>query len=349
MDEIEEWKTLAEFPGYEMSSLGRLKIKNGSISTRKPVAETGYLTTKITDKNNKSFCTSIHRLIAMAFIPNTDPTKILVNHKNGIRHDNRASNLEWVTSKENCNDKKFPHKVFMRKVNQYTPDGKFVKEWESMADVGRFLGITKNQAGTICKNNEEHSGFIWKAQTCKRDDNNDLPGEKWNSVVYEGTTIQVSNKGRVITSMKKKTFGSRQCKYLYLWINGRHRPIHQIVCAAFHGPCPDKDHVVNHIDNNGQNNSPENLEWVTISQNSKHGRQYSKSTANHKRVNQYSLNGELLGTYGSITLASRFAYVNRTDIGAVCKHTKKTAGGYVWKYTSEDNKIANVIITRKRK
>lgn len=348
MDEIEEWKTLAEFPGYEMSSLGRLKMKDGSISKIRAIKR-GYIALSLTNKDNKIISTSVHRLIAMAFIPNTDPTKILVNHKNGIRNDNRASNLEWVTPKENCNDKKFPHKVFMRKVDQYTIDGKFVKEWKSLADVGRFLGITKNQAGTICKNNEEHSGFIWKAQTSKRDDNNDLPDEKWKSVVYEGTTIQVSNKGRVVTSMKKKTFGSRQYEYLYLWINRRHRPIHQIVCTAFHGPCPDKGYVVNHIDNNGQNNLPENLEWVTIGQNNKHGRQYSKSTTGQKRVNQYSLDGELLATYESIVTASRFTKSNANVIGAVCKHTKKTAGGYIWKYTGEDNKIANVIITRKRK
>ena len=43
--------------------------------------------------------------------------------------------------------------------------------------------------------------------------------------------------------------------------------VHRIVATAFHGEPPTKDHVVDHIDTNRQNNRPENLRWVTRLEN----------------------------------------------------------------------------------
>lgn len=59
----------------------------------------GYLYVNLCN-NGKYKSISIHRLVAQAFIPNTE-NKPEVNHINGIKTDNRVENLEWVTKSEN--------------------------------------------------------------------------------------------------------------------------------------------------------------------------------------------------------------------------------------------------------
>jgi hypothetical protein len=63
----------------------------------------------------------------------------------------------------------------------------------------------------------------------------------------------------------KWTFGKLNSKTGYLEIASVR--VHRIVAAAFHGEPPTKEHVVDHIDTNKQNNRPDNLRWVTRLEN----------------------------------------------------------------------------------
>jgi len=92
---MEIWKII--FDGnYEISNFGNIKSNKYKIpKLLKPDKSSGYFRVRI---NNNWF--SIHRLVAMAFIPNPE-NKPQVNHKDENKLNNIVSNLDWVTHREN--------------------------------------------------------------------------------------------------------------------------------------------------------------------------------------------------------------------------------------------------------
>lgn len=97
----EKWKSVDGFSMYEVSDLGRFRKKGYKKIQRGTINDRGYRVVHLTDDEGKSRMRSIHRLVALAFVPNPE-NKPLIDHINAIPTDNRADNLRWFTHKENA-------------------------------------------------------------------------------------------------------------------------------------------------------------------------------------------------------------------------------------------------------
>lgn len=94
----EEWKTIPMYSKYLASNLGRVKTLKDKILLS--YEQSGYKIVKITNDNNKRCSVGVHRLVAMAFLPNPENLPV-VNHIDKIRNNNTVENLEWLSIKNN--------------------------------------------------------------------------------------------------------------------------------------------------------------------------------------------------------------------------------------------------------
>lgn len=110
MSDIEEiWKDLSEVEGFEgytnyfISNFGRVKstkyLKDRYLKFQ--IDKDGYYRVRL-NLNGKGFGFGVHRLVALAFVPNNDKlNNIIVHHVDGDKQNARFDNLEWMTPKQN--------------------------------------------------------------------------------------------------------------------------------------------------------------------------------------------------------------------------------------------------------
>lgn len=167
---IEIWKPIAGFEGrYEVSSLGRVKSlaferphsnRSGVCKCKEKIRKSslmpnGYMHIVLcSDKKSQQFY--VHRLVAAAFLPKREGAT-QVNHKNGVRDDNRLENIEWVTPGENLTHKyrvlKTPHprnnlgktganNMLSIPIDVYDLNGNFLYQHTGIEDLARKIGCS---------------------------------------------------------------------------------------------------------------------------------------------------------------------------------------------------------------
>ena len=162
----EEWKDIKDYEGlYQVSNWGRVKSLNYN-GTRKPRLMTpsetkkGYLVVHLR-KNGESKTCRVHRLVAKTFIPNPNNLP-QINHLDEDKTNNRVENLEWCTSKDNCNHgtrNERRIKTQSKPVLQLSLSGDFIREWSSIAECGRN-GFHQGLVCQCCNGKRKtHKGF----------------------------------------------------------------------------------------------------------------------------------------------------------------------------------------------
>jgi len=158
---MEIWK---EIPGsggkYQISNYGNVYSLINNVQLKGVNNGNGYLRVKL---NERLFY--IHRLVAMAFIPNPKCYKE-INHKDENKLNNNADNLEWCSHKYNM---KFGTRNKMaidntkKSVIQYTMSGKYVCSYNSIVEAAGKMSISKGNIVSVLKGNRKSAGdYKWK-------------------------------------------------------------------------------------------------------------------------------------------------------------------------------------------
>lgn len=187
----EEWRSIEGYEGkYEVSSLGRVKSLSDNKGRERElilvprIAKNGYLYLNLW-KGSKAKSRKIHRLVAETFIKRPSGAQC-VNHKNGVKTDNRLENLEWCTYSQNtkhaytnglikptdgCNNGMYGrHGVehpSSKRVEQYTLDGEHIGTWDSCIEAGKALGVNGANIQRCARGDRKTAhGYLWKYSEC---------------------------------------------------------------------------------------------------------------------------------------------------------------------------------------
>lgn len=155
---------------YITDSTGKVRFLRGSImklsEQKNKNRRDGYLVVNL-HKNHTMNVTPVHILVANAFIPNTNNMPV-VNHKDGNKHNNNVSNLEWCSYADNnihalnCGLRS-PRGVA---INQYTTTGEYVGSYKSVTEAARRTGFSRGAISHCIHGRTSSSfGYIWKLQS----------------------------------------------------------------------------------------------------------------------------------------------------------------------------------------
>lgn len=177
----ETWKPVVGYEGlYEVSDLGRVKKVARTITqadgTVKKIDErilkqsdsNGYQIVGLY-RNGVSKSNWVHRLVALAFIPNNDQSKTVINHKDENKRNNSVANLEWCTYKYNANYGTRNERVGKsnsKPIQQLDlKTGLIIATYPSLTEASLSIGIHWSTISNVAKGRGKTAGgYGWRYQ-----------------------------------------------------------------------------------------------------------------------------------------------------------------------------------------
>ena len=342
---------------WQVSSHGRVRSAAGRV-TYGSLTYSGYRCLTIENKP----CL-VHRLVAAAFLGQPPcPKAWIVNHLDGDPSNNHANNLQYVTPAENqrhsfaTNASRQRGAAKLGKAVLWRPYGE--RTWSfcsSAAEAATLLGVHKSCISLCCNGRIRKTagnGIWYEFKFAVADEQPDYKGEIWQPSQYPGRDgvikdLLASSHGRVWSKTPAentlKTFGTRlNTGYYAVTKGGRCLLVHRLVAATFLGQPEFPNLLVNHKDLDRENNSLQNLEYVTPAQNTRHAASLQRAGQGAKATSGKAVCARLKESKGaglsfcSIAAAAAHTGIDRQKISRICNGDASTES---WEFTFAGQKV----------
>lgn len=361
----EEWRPVVGYEGiYEVSNMGRVKSLSRTITTsvgtkkhwperilKGRLSRHGYCEVSLSDGTGRNVRKRVHRLVAEAFL-DPDPERLVVDHINAVRTDNRLENLRWATPAENLqyardcgnldDSERIEASIEVMAKSVMRDDGVVFR---SIAEAAESIGVSHQTISNVllgktrqCNGHsfmliDDQHGEFWTNGI------DNLDGEEWRPIKGYEDRYHVSNKGRVKSLAQWVTGRNGLAKFLPETIicHKRSHSERMAVCLRGNGRVVEvdicllvanafirdegNDALVEHINGDESDNRVENLRFIESRRRTDHG---SKPVIRS--------DGKV---FASISDAARVLGVDTSAVGNAVRGKTRTCRGYSFRYLYE--------------